>query len=733
MAISIAAGVLIAVPVLPAPDARAASATFTVTSTADSGAGSLRQAIVDAESTADDDTIVFDASFSTPQTITLSTALPTITKPLTIIGPGQDLLTIDGGGAVRPFYLVGDGTVPPMQVNISDLTIDNGAANKGAGAYLMKSEATFTRVTLSNNASTSSGGALQVEFSGVTLIDSTLEDNSAATYGGGIYTDYTLVDSTYTYLDVRGSTIQRNAAASGGGIFAFRSFTLTDDTIADNSATGWGGGIYQAGSYANSITRTSLTGNTAAVAGGALALGPSRGYRGQTVIDSSDISGNSATNGNGVAIISTVASIVNSTVDNGAGADCYYAEEGVDVLAVSSLTATTGSTFSDNTCNQLSRGGLATAFSAGGVGTPVILNTLGDPDVVMGDKVIFCKPSRCRRDLQEVGTVSAISTADDTFAVTVDVAVTSFTSVGDGYVTYAVQLPMIFAVSPDSGVAAGGTSVTITGFNFGDPAQTPAVAASFAGTAATSVTHVDDTTMTVVTPAGSGAATVTVSSDANTATLASNSLADAFTYPGSPSPPAPTPTPTPPPTYPSSAPLAVAAVAGDASASVSWGAPASGGSFAVTNYQVTSSPAGGACLTTDMTCEIKGLTNGTAYTFTVRALNGAGWSTWSAPSTAVTPAADDPAVTITIIGSRGQARAKREVTVSGRSTGLEQGAILRPWMRFPGQTTFTQGTARILVDGSGTFEWSRRTGKMITVYITTADGLVASNRVTIYR
>ena len=41
-----------------------AAATFTVTNTNDSGAGSLRQAILDANASSDADTIVFDASLT---------------------------------------------------------------------------------------------------------------------------------------------------------------------------------------------------------------------------------------------------------------------------------------------------------------------------------------------------------------------------------------------------------------------------------------------------------------------------------------------------------------------------------------------------------------------------------------------------------------------------------------------------------------------------------------------
>ena len=59
--------------------------TFTVTNTNDSGAGSLRQAIIDANALAGADTIAF-AIGSGAQTIVLSSALPTINERLTIDG-----------------------------------------------------------------------------------------------------------------------------------------------------------------------------------------------------------------------------------------------------------------------------------------------------------------------------------------------------------------------------------------------------------------------------------------------------------------------------------------------------------------------------------------------------------------------------------------------------------------------------------------------------------------------
>ena len=88
-------------------------------------------------------------------------------------------------------------------------------------------------------------------------------------------------------------------------------------------------------------------------------------------------------------------------------------------------------------------------------------------------------------------------------------------------------------------------------------------------------------------------------------------------------------------------PSAPVATAGDAQASVTWTKPADGCST-ITGYTVTSSPDGQTCTTSDanaLTCDVTGLTNGTAYTFTVTATNALGTSAASSASNSVTPVA----------------------------------------------------------------------------------------------
>jgi trimeric autotransporter adhesin len=71
-------------------------ATFTVTNTNDAGAGSLRQAILDANANAGADVITFNISGTGVHTITLSSILPTISGPVTIDATTDDSFAANG-------------------------------------------------------------------------------------------------------------------------------------------------------------------------------------------------------------------------------------------------------------------------------------------------------------------------------------------------------------------------------------------------------------------------------------------------------------------------------------------------------------------------------------------------------------------------------------------------------------------------------------------------------------
>ena len=78
------------------------AATFTVTSTDDAGAGSLRDAMTQANATSGADQIVFELSGAGPHVIMPSTELPAILEAVNIDGASQAGIVLDGGLTPAP-------------------------------------------------------------------------------------------------------------------------------------------------------------------------------------------------------------------------------------------------------------------------------------------------------------------------------------------------------------------------------------------------------------------------------------------------------------------------------------------------------------------------------------------------------------------------------------------------------------------------------------------------------
>ena len=190
-----------------------------------------------------------------------------------------------------------------------------------------------------------------------------------------------------------------------------------------------------------------------------------------------------------------------------------------------------------------------------------------------------------------------------------------------------------------------------------------------------------------------------------------------------PEPPGPTPGPVP---VTAGAPRDVTATAGSASLTASWSAPLSSGTYPVSSYRATASPGGRSCVTTTMSCTIDGLTNGVGYTVTVRALTGAGWSTASAPSNEVTPSGDR-ARSIMITGTRGTGAERNFIRVKGATVGIEAKRITMRWT--VGSKRAVPATATTAVKDDGTFTWSHRITRAVTIHAEAAG--VRSNTITI--
>jgi hypothetical protein len=109
------------------------AATTTVTNTNDSGSGSLRQALIDAN---DGDTI----NFAVTGTIGLTSGELLVNKSVTISGPGAASLAVDGNATSRVFHIGAGNTV-----SISGLSLTNGnVVPFGNGCGLLNDHAVLT-------------------------------------------------------------------------------------------------------------------------------------------------------------------------------------------------------------------------------------------------------------------------------------------------------------------------------------------------------------------------------------------------------------------------------------------------------------------------------------------------------------------------------------------------------------------------------------------------------------
>ncbi|GEM_PF-616619 len=324
------------------------AATFTVSNLNDSGAGSLRQAITDANGTSGADVITFQAGLS--GTITLTSGQLSIDDSVDIQGPGAATLTVSGNNASRVFYLyAAENTI---DVSISGLTVTGGNANIGAGIIDYDENLTLDHVVVTGNTTSGDGGGLWADGFNMHLAirHSTISGNTAGDDGGGIY-----VEDTGGPLLIQDSTITGNhAAGSGGGIYFYDPddvVSIERTTISGNTADGVGGGIYlyDTDGSAPPMGNPTASGKAALVGGG-------------VSIDSSTISGNTASAGGGlffygpdhaVEIISSTVSGNQATAGGGGGAFFYFPYAGVAVrhstISGNSASGTGGGIYVDVT------------------------------------------------------------------------------------------------------------------------------------------------------------------------------------------------------------------------------------------------------------------------------------------------------------------------------------------------------------------------------------------------
>ena len=297
-----------------------------VTSNSDSGAGTLRQAIIEA---GDGDVITIDLA-SGNEIISISSQL-TISESLTIDGSNVSGIAVTvqvttpynwngtsgnvSATASRVFHIL--ATVSGKTVNLSNMTIKGGDISSnttgedgyGCGIFIedgvghQNIDVIIDGVTVSGSKAFNGGGiyaqqGTTVEISNSTIslnitadgLDSTGEGNPGGD-GGGIYSDeatFTVTNSTLSSNrtgvgdNAMGANNNGGKGGSGGGIYSNGgSFTLNNSTLFSNTtgaggtgsmaignggAGGDGGGIYSDGADFT-VTNSTLSSNRTGVGG----------------------------------------------------------------------------------------------------------------------------------------------------------------------------------------------------------------------------------------------------------------------------------------------------------------------------------------------------------------------------------------------------------------------------------------------------------------------------------
>lgn len=299
-------------------------AAFTVTTLQDqnngaTGGTSLREAIAQANASPEHDDIYFVSFITGPNAVArLTLGELVISSPLSIQGPGANLLKIDASGndptpltnngdGSRVFRVERSNSLAPVAVTISGVAITGGdvgssSSQGGSGGGIWSNQnLTLTDVVVTSNASTYRGGGIfqvanQTGFtSKLILQSSTISYNSGGQFAGGI-----LIHGAGEIVD---SKVQGNTSSvDGGGLFFTSTFTaesyltIENSQVIGNSVPAVPGGQRRGGGVFNNqgrltIIASTISGNTTANGGGIYSV------RGELTISTSTVSNNTASSG----------------------------------------------------------------------------------------------------------------------------------------------------------------------------------------------------------------------------------------------------------------------------------------------------------------------------------------------------------------------------------------------------------------------------------------------------
>ncbi|MEB3360167.1 MAG: CAP domain-containing protein [Synechococcales bacterium] len=349
--------------------------TITVTSAANSGAGSLRDAIARAQS---GDTITFSAALAN-QTIRLA-------EPL-VIGPGQHLtingsaaagLTLSGNLTTR-IFTVNSNQDFPASLTLQNLTLADGyTAERGGAIHIThRGGATVENVTFRNNTADQGGGAIYSAWETNLAVTDSRFDGNTAVAGNDERGAGAIAFVSPGNLTVTDSTFTNNRGINGAAINSLNgNLTIERSSFINNSTTaavydtgnpnpflrGYGGAVYTDRASTSSdatsgtiLIRNSLfSGNTGRGEGGAVYL--YTGTQDRVVIEGSEFRDNAVmplpnggNGGNGGAIAQMNNGLNQGfTLRDTRFVNNTAASQGGGIWVMDAPTTITNSTFSGN-------------------------------------------------------------------------------------------------------------------------------------------------------------------------------------------------------------------------------------------------------------------------------------------------------------------------------------------------------------------------------------------------
>lgn len=484
------------------------AATFTVTNTNDSGSGSLRQAILDANSNPGLDTIAFDISGSGVHTISPATPLPPIADPVIIDGYTQ------AGSSVN--------TDPVGFNGVLLIEISGTAAGPSNAFYITAGGSTVRGLVINafQGASTDAGNAFRLSSLGGNHIEGNFigtdttgtlalgnEDNAVGTDSGS---DGNVIGGT--------APSARNVISAQGRVAMF--IGTSANVIQGNFIGTQKDGLSPLGN----LQGVGFIGNVGTandnVVGG---IGPAE----------ANVIAFNAIRGVVAEINSGTGNIVrgNSIHDNG--------ELGIDWVPVGPTPNDPGD--ADTGFNQYQNFPIIQSVTTGA--STHIVGKLDSAASTTYDLDFYANPacSNFPREFLEGETYigSAQVTTDGSGHAAIDVTLSVATEAGARISATATDPAgntsefsqrILFSISPSSGDAAGGTPLTVSGTDLADPTTMTI------GGVATAVGFVNDHSLTTTSPAlppGTVNDVVVMTPDGTTGTLVKGWVSDFLDVPGS--------------------------------------------------------------------------------------------------------------------------------------------------------------------------------------------------------